>query len=74
MLSTILYKKDTVKNSQNIINYKFISLQKKYFLLCGDCYWMASTLPHPIEHPLVRYKKCPICKNKLDRFQIPNLY
>jgi hypothetical protein len=74
MLSTILYKKDIVKNNQNLINYKFISFQKKYFLLCGDCFWMASTLPHQIENPLVRYKICPICKNKLDRFQIPNLY
>ena len=74
MLSTVLYKKDIEKNNQNLKYYKFISLQKKYFLLCGDCFWMASTLPHPIEHPLVRYKKCPICKNKLDRFQIPILY
>lgn len=74
MSSTILYEKDIVKNNQNLIYYKSASIQKKYFLLCGDCYWMASTLPHPIEHPLVRYKKCPICKHKLDRFQIPNLY
>jgi hypothetical protein len=74
MLSTILYKKVIEKNNQNVKYYKLISLQKKYFLLCGDCFWMASTLPHPTEHPLVRYKKCPICKNKLDRFQIPNLY
>jgi hypothetical protein len=74
MLSTILYKKDIEKNNEYLKYYKFISLQKKYFLLCGDCYWMASTLPHPIEHPLVRYKKCPVCKNKLDRFQIPKLY
>jgi hypothetical protein len=35
---------------------------------------MASTLPYSIEHPLNRYKKCPICKNKLDRFQIPKMY
>jgi hypothetical protein len=74
MLATILYKKDIEKYNQNLKYYKFISMQKKYFLLCGDCYWMASTLPHSIEHPLIRYKKCPICKNKLDRFLIPNLY
>jgi hypothetical protein len=74
MLYTILYKKEIEKNNQTVKYYKFISLQKKYFLLCSDCYWMASTLPHPIEHPLVRYKKCPVCKNKLDRFQIPKLY
>ena len=74
MLYTILYKKDIENNNQYLKYYKIISLQKKYFLLCGDCYWMASTLPHPIEHPLIRYKKCPICKNKLDRFQIPKLY
>jgi hypothetical protein len=74
MLSAILYKKDIEQNNQNYIYYKFISLQKKYFLLCGDCYWMASTLLHPIEHALIRYKKCPICKNKLDRFLIPKMY
>jgi hypothetical protein len=74
MSITILYKKEIEQNNHILKYYKFISLQKKYFLLCGDCYWMASTLPHPLEHALVRYKKCPICKNKLDRFQIPILY
>jgi hypothetical protein len=74
MLSNILYKKNIEKNSQKLKYYKHISLQKKYFLFCGDCYWMASTLPYSIDHPLNRYKKCPICKNKLDRFQIPKMY
>ena len=49
-------------------------LQKKYFLICGGCFWMASTLPRSLDYPMIRYKKCPICKNKLDNFQIPNQY
>jgi hypothetical protein len=74
MLSTIFYNIDVEKQNQKLKYYKFISLQKKYFLLCGDCFWMASTLPHPVDYPLFRYKKCPICKYKVDVFQIPNLY
>ena len=48
--------------------------KKNYFLICGGCFWMASTLPRSLDHPLIHYKKCPICKNKLDNFQIPNQY
>ncbi len=74
MLSTILYKKDIEKHNQKFIYCKFVPIQKKYFLLCEDCFWMASTLSNLLDYPLTHYKKCPICKNKVDRFQIPNLY
>jgi hypothetical protein len=49
-----------------------IALQKKYFLLCGNCFWMASTLPHLLDEYLFCYRKCLICKNELDRFLICN--
>ena len=42
MLSTILYKKDIEKHNQKFIYCKFVPIQKKYFLLCEDCLWMAS--------------------------------
>ena len=74
MLSTIFYNMEVEKQNQKLKYYKFISLQKKYFLLCEDCFWMASTLPHPLDYPLLRYKKCPICKNNIGTFPIPNLY
>jgi hypothetical protein len=74
MLSTIYYNKDVEKHTQNFKYTEVFSIQKKYFLLCEDCFWMASTLPDPFDNSLIRYKKCPICKNKLDRFTIPNLY
>jgi rubrerythrin len=74
MLSIILDNKDIEKNNQNFKYIKNSQLQKKYFLICGECFWMASTLPRSLNYPMIRYKKCPICKNKVDNFQIPNLY
>ena len=74
MLSIILDNKDIEKNNQNLKYDNKYRIQKKYFLICGGCFWMASTLPRSLDHPLIHYKKCPICKNKLDNFQIPNLY
>jgi hypothetical protein len=49
-------------------------IQKKYFLLCEDCFWMASTLRHPSDYPVIRLKKCPICKSRVDTYPIPHLY
>jgi hypothetical protein len=74
MLSTILYKKDIEEHSLKLLKCKFVPIQKQYFLLCEGCFWMASTLPNSIDYPLGHYKKCPICKNKVDRFQISNFY
>ncbi len=74
MLSIILYNKDIEKYNHNFKYNKNFRLQKKYFLICEGCYWMASTLPCSLDYPKIHYKKCPICKNKVDNFQIPNLY
>ena len=74
MLSIILDNKDIEKNNQNLKYENKYRLQKKYFLICEDCFWMASTLPRSLDFRLIRYKKCPICKNRVDNFQIPNLY
>jgi hypothetical protein len=49
-------------------------IQKKYFLLCGNCFWMASTLRHPSDYPVIHLKKCPVCKSRVDTYPIPNLY
>jgi hypothetical protein len=74
MLSIILDNKD-IEHYNKIFKHNINSrIQKKYFLICEGCYWMASTLPCSLDHPITHYKKCPICKNKLDNFQIPNLY
>ncbi len=53
---------------------KLNSVKKKYFLLCEDCFWMASTLRHPSYYSLIRYKICPICKNNVDTYPIPDLF
>ena len=74
MLTTFYYNKEVEKHSQKFKYAKFSSSlkDKKYFLICEDCFWMASTIPYTSEYPLFSYRKCPICKNKVDRFQIPN--
>ena len=70
MSATIHYKnypKELFKNDKfNVLNFG----NKKYFLLCGTCYWMASTLPNLSEIPSIKYKKCPICVNDVYRFLI----
>jgi hypothetical protein len=74
MLTSFYYNKEVEKHSQNLkyAKFSYSSKDKKYFLICEDCFWMASTIQHPSEYPLISYRKCPICKNKVDRFQIPN--
>ncbi len=72
MLSTILYKKDIEKHNQKLKYCRFVPIQKKYFLLCENCFWMASTLCHPSDYPVICYKKCPVCKNNVDTYPIPN--
>ena len=70
MSATIFYKKYVdghfKKDKYNILNLK----HKKYFLLCGTCFWMASTLPRLSSISLIRYKKCPVCVNAVYRFLI----
>ena len=74
MLSAIHFNKHIEKHNQKIKYNRLSPIQKKYFLLCEDCFWMASTLRHTLDNSLNRYRKCPICKNNVDRFLIPNLY
>jgi len=57
----------TLKNSlPNII-------QKKYFLICESCFWMASTLSYfkSINNLSFIYRECPTCENKINKFTIP---
>jgi rRNA maturation endonuclease Nob1 len=61
-----------VEHAQNLNYFRFILKQQKYFLICENCFWMASTL-YPLSNmPKIKFKECPICKSKLDRFSIPN--
>ena len=75
MLSTFYYKKEVEKHSKNLKYNKYIFEQKKYFLICESCFWMASTLPYrALSYPLNFYKKCPVCKDKVDTFSIPRSF
>jgi hypothetical protein len=70
MSTTIYYKKYIDKYFKND-KYNLLNLnQKKYFLLCGTCYWMASTIPAIKDIGRIRFKKCPVCTNKVNRFLI----
>lgn len=53
-----------------------ISIQRKYFLLCESCFWMASTLPLISADRFYApelFKNCPMCNSNLDRFSIPDI-
>jgi hypothetical protein len=70
MSSTIYYKKYVDWHFKND-KYTTLNLKhKKYFLLCGSCYWMASTLPLLSDLGSIKYKKCPICVNDVYRYLI----
>jgi|tagenome__1003787_1003787.scaffolds.fasta_scaffold20900564_4 hypothetical protein len=71
--TAIFYKNQHVE--RRVINLKydiFDFTQKKYFLLCKNCFWMASTIPAIKGISRMRYKKCPLCVNDTDRFLICN--
>jgi hypothetical protein len=59
------------EHPQSPTYHGFYSVQKKYFLICGGCCWMASTLQQPPDNLSNSYKKCPTCENVLDRISIP---
>jgi hypothetical protein len=70
-VSITIYYKKYVDGHFKKIKYSILNLkQKKYFLLCGTCYWMASTVPTLSDIRLIKYRKCPICVNNIDRFLI----
>ena len=71
MSSTTFYYRDSVegyfkKHTYNIIDFG----QKRYFLLCKNCFWMATTMPAFSNIRKIKYKKCPLCVNDTDRFLI----
>ena len=64
------YKKYVEKYFKND-KYDTLSFnQKKYFLICESCFWMASTIPSIKDISRIRHKKCPYCKNRINRFLI----
>ena len=67
-------KKDLNVLEVNFSNLKhsFYSFSGKYFLICKDCFWMASTLPMVLDKHLPCSKKCPICDNGIEKFAIPS--
>ena len=71
---SILYINDIEKYDHNFKYNKIYQIRKKYFLLCGNCFWMSSTLPHILDYPLVYFKNCPSCLHKVDVFPIPKEY
>jgi hypothetical protein len=71
---SILYIKDIEKYDHNFKYNKIYQIRKKYFLLCKNCFWMSSTLPHILDYPLVYLKNCPSCLHKVDVFPIPKEY
>lgn len=65
------YKKNLRKYLKNdkykILNFSY----KKYFLLCENCLWMASTISALKDISMIQYKRCPVCINKqVNRFLI----
>ena len=63
-------KEQHPKPKRNVINHIINQRQTKYFLLCGKCLWMASTIPTLSDLCLIRHKKCPICVDRVYRFLI----
>ncbi len=74
---TIRHKKEITENHYRNFNHnnKKNIIKRKYFLLCSECFWMASTLTINLtdRYPIF-FKECPKCNNILDKFPIPNLY
>ena len=74
---TIRYKEEIAENHHQNLKYnnKKNKIKRKYFLLCANCFWMASTLLINSQDKYSMYfKECPKCNNILDKFTIPNLY
>jgi hypothetical protein len=75
---TIRYKKDAIEN-QHLRNSNYSNrkntIKRKYFLLCADCFWMASTLlVNSLDIHSDHIRKCPKCNSSIDKFPIPNIY
>ncbi len=70
MPSATHYKKYVEKHSKNLKNNMLYLKQKGHFLICQNCFWMASELPTLYDICLITYKKCPLCVCNIDRFLI----
>ncbi len=69
--ATIDYKKYVERYFKNDKYYNTLSFnQKRYFLICENCFWMASTIPSVKDIFRLRHKKCPVCVNNVNRFLI----
>ncbi|MGN6559080.1 MAG: hypothetical protein ACTHJ2_00990 [Candidatus Nitrosocosmicus sp.] len=71
-------KKKIIIHHKNSKHYDraVLSIQRKYFLLCESCFWMASTLPLISSDRFnitELFKSCPMCNSNLDKFSIPNI-
>ncbi len=72
MSYNILYKKRIEESNKKFKYTKVFPTFEKYFLLCGSCFWMASTLPHSSNVYAKYLNRCPNCKDWLDKFLISN--
>ena len=65
------YKKHADKHSKKVKDNISVLKQKRHFLICQNCFWMASAaLPDLSDVGSITYKKCPICVCNIDRFLI----
>jgi hypothetical protein len=73
MSSTAIFFSNHVERTLKKHKYAVIDFtQQRYFLICKNCYWMATTLPTFSDILQIRYKKCPLCVTDTDRFLICN--
>jgi hypothetical protein len=73
MSSAILFKEKRVIVEEHSTNLKYDMpnyRQKKYFLICNSCFWMASTTAYLPDICSIRYKKCPVCLDAVYRYLI----
>jgi hypothetical protein len=71
MSSTAIFFSNHVERTFRKHKYTVIDFtQQRYFLICKNCYWMATTLPTFSNIHKIQYKKCPLCVTDIDRFLI----
>jgi hypothetical protein len=70
MTNAIYHKKRIDEYPKKVNHIKPNLEQKRHFLLCKNCYWMASTLPTLSDFRLTKYNKCPNCIGNIDKFLI----
>ncbi len=75
MSSLFLHKKKLEENRQEPIYSNRLYFRKlRYFLICPNCFWMASTLSgSPYKHN-THLKQCPVCNDRIYMFLIDNRY